>query len=176
MLAGPHSKLKQQLQPTAAAAAPFKSTTPPCRFHARGLCAKGDACPFFHASPAAQAPTPTPTPAEWESETPAGRSRPDPTTLRGAAAAAQKKQQWQQAFGGKVGKNGTQRGARAAGVGWGGGAARSGRAAANNGRGGSVWTGADAAAKARAADILQKHRWVRWSVVRLGRASAHRFV
>lgn len=81
----------------------------------------------------------------------AGRSsHQDPTTLRGAAAAARKQQR-----GARQGGVGT------AGAGWAGGDGRPGKvpAASNGGGGGDgVPTEADAAAKARAADILQKHR------------------
>eukprot|EP00752_Nemacystus_decipiens_P007509 g6710.t1 len=167
-LAMPHSKFQQQQQqqqqqPTVVGGSTFNSAPPPCRFHARGRCAKGDACPFFHAPRGGGASASTVSPAAAVETTRAGsraRQDQDPTTLRGAAAAARKRQQ--RTLEGPFGENGSRQGVGTAGPGWGGGGdARTGnRAAANNGGsgGGGVPTGADAMAKARAADILQKHR------------------
>ncbi|CAM9270588.1 unnamed protein product, partial [Scytosiphon promiscuus] len=155
------------------------ATAPPCRFHARGLCAKGNACPFLHAPPrtarvaaaaAANASTATArTPAEKGGR--GGKTYPAPNTLRGAAAAARKAADSGKTAAAAPGsriagqKGGRQAARPAAGAGWGGvaAAAAGGAAAGRAGGGGTGDLGVKAetdaaAAKGRAAEILQKHR------------------
>ncbi|CAN0233043.1 unnamed protein product [Ectocarpus sp. 12 AP-2014] len=132
-----------------AAAAAIKARAPPCRYYARGLCTKGRACPFFHAPSAQQVPA--------EPTAPESSRRPAPTTLRGAAAAARKTaaasgaraasgEKWRQQKGGAAGKREA------------GGTERPRKTVKNSGGGLGVSVEADAAAKRRAAEILQKHR------------------
>ncbi|CAN0392830.1 unnamed protein product, partial [Ectocarpus sp. 12 AP-2014] len=134
----------------AAEAAAIKARAPPCRFYARGLCAKGMACPFFHAPSAQQPPA--------ERTAPESSRWPAPTSLRGAAAAARKiagasgaraasGEKWRQQKGGAAGKREP------------GGTERPRKTVVNSGGGGlGISVEADAAAKRRAAEILQKHR------------------
>ncbi|CAB1117440.1 unnamed protein product [Ectocarpus sp. CCAP 1310/34] len=134
----------------AAAAAAIKARAPPCRFYARGLCTKGRACPFFHAPSAQQVPA--------ERTAPESSWGPAPTTLRGAAAAARKAtaaSEARAASGEERRKHkGGAAGKREPGV-----TERPRKMVLNSGGGGlGVSVEADAAAKRRAAEILQKHR------------------